>query len=145
MRGLAVWALIKEHAATSSTRSLLLLVMPMVLLGAALNGLVFSVWAPVPVNYGWVLPMLVVPSLGHCGNLRSQGPGTWGASAGPEVAVNIGRSVHGGASHFSAAADLLQVSCHLEMCDTIRIGVRDFLWRGDRPFFGQPYPPELML
>ena len=64
VRGLAVWSLIKVRDVTSSTRGVLLLVLPVVLLGTALNGLVFSVWAPAHVdNYGWVLPMLVVPAL----------------------------------------------------------------------------------
>ena len=37
-----------------------------------------------------------------------------------------------------------RVHLNLNMCDTIRIGVGDFLWSGDHPFFGQPYPPELI-
>ncbi len=62
VRGLAVWSVIKVHAVTSSTRSLLLTVMPLVLLGTALNGLVLIVWDPVPL-YQWGLPTLVVPAL----------------------------------------------------------------------------------
>ena len=76
IRVLAVWALVKEHAVTSSIRSLLLFVMPMVILGAALNGLVFGLWAPVPV-YDWVLPMLIVPALAAVATyaVRLHGPG----------------------------------------------------------------------
>ena len=44
VRGLAVWSLTKVHDVTSSTRGVLLLVMPLILLGTALNGLAFSVW-----------------------------------------------------------------------------------------------------
>ena len=78
VRGLAVWSLIKVHDVTTSTMSVLLLVLPMVLLGTALNGLVFNVWAPAPVdNYGWVLPMLVVPALAVVLTyaVRVRGPG----------------------------------------------------------------------
>ena len=62
VRGLAVWSVIKVHDVTSSTRSLLLVVMPLVLLGTALKGLVLIVQDPVPL-YQWGLPTLVVPAL----------------------------------------------------------------------------------
>ena len=41
-------------------------------------------------------------------------------------------------------ARFLLASNLVNMCDTIRIGVGDFLWSGDHSIFGQPYPPELI-
>ena len=76
VRGLAVWSVIKMHDVTSSTRSLLLIVMPLVLLGTVLNGLVLIVWNPVPL-YQWGLSTLVVPALAVVLTyaLRVRGPG----------------------------------------------------------------------
>ena len=47
-------------------------------------------------------------------------------------------------SEILAYGRFLPVRNLLNMCDTIRIGVEDFLWSGDHPIFGQSYPPELI-
>ena len=62
LKGLAVWALVNAQTVASSTKTVMPPVMAMVLLAAALSGLVSNAWAPFPV-YDWVLPMLVVPAL----------------------------------------------------------------------------------
>ena len=63
LRGFAVWALVKEQAVTSSTKTLLPPLITMTLFGAVLYGLVVNNWTPFPVYYDWILPTLIVPAL----------------------------------------------------------------------------------